>query len=121
MYREVTMLTIRVVLRLWLAGKPKKRVVAQLGLDPKTVRHSVAVAEGTGLRMGGGLRERTLEKFRPRCRRQRRQRVEIPEDEEQLPGDELRVNRHGDVSTLRRTYSRSIARNRRWSWYRLNA
>jgi hypothetical protein len=38
MFREVTMVEITEVLRLWLAGTPKKRIAAQLGLDPKTVR-----------------------------------------------------------------------------------
>jgi DNA-binding CsgD family transcriptional regulator len=38
MYREVTMIEIREVLRLRGAGLPKKRIAAQLGLDPKTVR-----------------------------------------------------------------------------------
>lgn len=34
------------------AGVPKKRIAARLGLDPKTVRRYVAVAEETGLRLG---------------------------------------------------------------------
>lgn len=55
MYREVTMLEITEVLRLWLGGMPKKRIAAQLGLDPKTVRHYVAVATGTGLQLGTAL------------------------------------------------------------------
>ena len=38
MYREVTMIEIREVLRLRGEGLPKKRIAAQLGLDPKTVR-----------------------------------------------------------------------------------
>ena len=37
MYREVTMIEVE-VLRLRGAGLPKKRIAAQLGLDPKTVR-----------------------------------------------------------------------------------
>lgn len=52
MYREVRMVEITEVLRLWRAGVPKKRIAARLGLDPKTVRRYVAVAEGTGLRVG---------------------------------------------------------------------
>ena len=52
MYREVRMIEITEVLRLWRAGVPKKRVAARLGLDPKTVRRYVTVAEGTGLRVG---------------------------------------------------------------------
>lgn len=49
MYREVTMNEIKEVLRLWLAGVPKKRIAAQVGLDPKTVRRYVAVAQTSGL------------------------------------------------------------------------
>jgi hypothetical protein len=53
MYREVRMVEITEVLRLWRAGVPKKRIAARLGLDPKTVRRYVVVAEGIGLRVGG--------------------------------------------------------------------
>jgi hypothetical protein len=53
MYREVSMIELREVLRLWREGQPKKRVAAQLGLDPKTVRRYVTVAEATGLRADG--------------------------------------------------------------------
>ena len=35
MYREVTMFEVKEVLRLWREGMPTKRLVAQLGLDPK--------------------------------------------------------------------------------------
>lgn len=52
MYREVSMVEITEVLRLWRAGVAKKRIAARLGLDPKTVRRYVVVAEGTGLRIG---------------------------------------------------------------------
>lgn len=34
-FREVTMLEIKEVVRLWLARVPKKRIARQLGLDPK--------------------------------------------------------------------------------------
>jgi hypothetical protein len=53
MYREVRMVEINEVLRLWRAGVPKKRIAARLGLDPKTVRRYVTVAADTGLRVGG--------------------------------------------------------------------
>jgi hypothetical protein len=49
MYREVTMIELREVLRLWSEGVPKKRVAAQLGLDPKTVRRYLRVAGTAGL------------------------------------------------------------------------
>jgi transposase len=55
MYREVTMVEITEVLRLWLAGTPKKRIAAQLGLDPKTVRRYVEVSRETGLQPGTAL------------------------------------------------------------------
>lgn len=61
MYREVRMVEITEVLRLWRDGVPKKRIAARLGLDPKTVRRYVTVAEATGLRVGGEpLREPQL-------------------------------------------------------------
>ncbi len=53
MYREVRMVEVTEVIRLWRDGVPKKRIAARLGLDPKTVRRYVAVAAGTGLRVGG--------------------------------------------------------------------
>ena len=53
MYREVRMVEITEVLRLWRDGVPKKRIAARLGLDPKTVRRYVRVADGIGLRVGG--------------------------------------------------------------------
>jgi transposase len=53
MYREVRMIEITEVLRLWRDGVPKKRIAARLGLDPKTVRRYVGVAEATGLRAEG--------------------------------------------------------------------
>ena len=47
MYREVTMIEVSEVLRLWQEHLPKKRIAAQLGLDPKTVR----VFDGRGRRV----------------------------------------------------------------------
>jgi len=43
-YREVTMMEIREVLRLWLGGVPKARIAEQLGLDRKTVRRYITAA-----------------------------------------------------------------------------
>src|SRR4051812_41955423 len=48
-YREVTMVEIKEVLRLWRAGAKKKRIAAQLTLDVKTVRRYIAAAVGCGL------------------------------------------------------------------------
>jgi len=50
MFREVTMIELKEVLRLWGEGLPKKRLAAQLGLDPKTVRRYLTAAIATGLR-----------------------------------------------------------------------
>ena len=50
MYREVTMIEFREVLRLWQERVPKKRIAARLGLDPKTVRRYLGAAEAAGLR-----------------------------------------------------------------------
>ena len=54
MYREVTMVEVKEVLRLWRAGLPRKRLAAQLGLDPKTVRRYLGAAATAGLRVDGG-------------------------------------------------------------------
>ena len=50
MYREVTMIEFREVLRPWREQVPKKRIAAQMGLDPKTVRWYLSAAEAAGLR-----------------------------------------------------------------------
>src|SRR6058998_1511367 len=47
-YREVTMLEIKEVLRLWCAGAAKRRIAAQLGLDIKTVRRYLRAAQACG-------------------------------------------------------------------------
>ena len=49
MYREVTMIEIREVLRLRGEGLPKKRIAARLGLDPKTVRRYLEAAVAAGV------------------------------------------------------------------------
>jgi len=51
MYREVTMIEVREVLRLRGEGLPKKRIAAQLGLDPKTVRRYLDIAATAGVRV----------------------------------------------------------------------
>jgi len=48
-YREVTMLEVKEVLRLWLAGVRRKRIAAQLGLNIKTVRRYLRAAHEHGL------------------------------------------------------------------------
>ena len=47
-YREVTMLEVKEVLRLWLGGAAHKRIAAQLGLNVKTVRRYVAAGRASG-------------------------------------------------------------------------
>ena len=54
MYREVTMLGVREVLRLWREGVPTRRLAGQLGLDPKTVRRYLRAAAAAGLRTEDG-------------------------------------------------------------------
>ncbi len=44
-FREVTMIDVKEVLRQWLSGVGKKRVGANVGLDPTTVRHQRKVRE----------------------------------------------------------------------------
>jgi transposase len=51
MYREVTMIEVREVLRLRGEGLPKKRIAAQLGLDPKTVRRYLTAAVAAAVRV----------------------------------------------------------------------
>jgi transposase len=51
MYREVTMIEVKEVLRLRGEGLPKKRIAAQLGLDPKTVRRYLGAAATAGVRV----------------------------------------------------------------------
>ena len=48
-YREVGMLEIKEVLRLWLGGAAKKRIARRLGIDPKTVRRYTRQAVACGL------------------------------------------------------------------------
>jgi len=54
-YREVTILEIKEVLRLWQAGVAKKRIAAQLGVDPKTVRRYLQLAVGLGIAIADEL------------------------------------------------------------------
>ncbi len=54
-FREVTMLEVKEVLRLWLLGVPKRRIAQQPGFDVKTMRRYVAVARGRGVDQVHGL------------------------------------------------------------------
>jgi Bacterial regulatory proteins, luxR family len=69
-YREVGMLEVKEVLRLWLAGQAKKAIARQVGLDPKTVRSYVAAALAAGLvatatEVSEELLTKTLAELRP--------------------------------------------------------
>jgi transposase len=54
-FREVTVLEVREVLRLWCDGVPKKRIARQLGLDVKTVRRYLELAGASGIEPAGDL------------------------------------------------------------------
>lgn len=51
-YREVTMIEVKEILRLWLAGVPKRRIALTVGVDRKTVRSYVELAGEHGLAPG---------------------------------------------------------------------
>jgi transposase len=54
-FREVTMLEVKEILRLWLRGVPKKRIAQQLGFDVKTVRRYLDAAKTRGIEQAHGL------------------------------------------------------------------
>jgi transposase len=54
-FREVTMLEVKEILRLWLLGVPKKRIAEQLGFDVKTVRRYLAAARARDVEASQGL------------------------------------------------------------------
>lgn len=62
-FREVTMLEIKEVLRLWLAGKAKKAIARQLGLDRNTVRRYERAAVECGLSQSDGEAALTEERL----------------------------------------------------------
>lgn len=69
-YREVGMLEVKEVLRLWLAGQAKKAIARQVGIDPKTVRSYVTAALAAGLlatasEVSDELLAKTLAALRP--------------------------------------------------------
>jgi hypothetical protein len=53
-FREVSVIEVREVLRAWLAGKSERAVAAQAGVDRKTSRRYVEAAVAAGLSRGGG-------------------------------------------------------------------
>ena len=55
MYREVSVIEVREVLRAWLAGSGFRTAGAQAGVDRKTARRYVAAAVAAGLDRDGGV------------------------------------------------------------------
>lgn len=53
-YREVTMIEVKEILRLWLARVPKQQIARTLGVDRKTVGRYIALATEQGLGPGQG-------------------------------------------------------------------
>jgi hypothetical protein len=53
-FREVSVIEIREVLRSWLAGAGLRTVAAQAGVDRKTARRYVEAAVAAGLARDGG-------------------------------------------------------------------
>lgn len=62
-YREVTMLEVKEVLRLWLRGKPIRAIARAVGVNRTTVRSYVQAAESQGLSAQAGEAALTEEKF----------------------------------------------------------
>lgn len=54
MFREVSVVEVREVLRLWVRGHGLRETAHLAGVDRKTVRRYIAAAVGTGLAPGGG-------------------------------------------------------------------
>src|SRR5919198_6225446 len=53
--REISMLEVKEILRLWLLGVPKKQIAGQLGFDVKTVRRYLRAAKARGVEQTHGL------------------------------------------------------------------
>ena len=60
-FREVSVIEIREVLRAWLAGKSERAVAAQAGVDRKTSKRYVMAAVAAGLSREGGEEQLTDE------------------------------------------------------------
>jgi Integrase core domain len=60
-FREVSVIEVREMLRAWLAGKSERAVAAQAGVDRKTSRRYVEAAVAAGLSRGGGEEQLTDE------------------------------------------------------------
>ncbi|GAC1381315.1 MAG: hypothetical protein NVSMB4_09910 [Acidimicrobiales bacterium] len=60
-YREVSVIEVKEILRLWLAGHSQREVTTLAGVDRKTVRRYVLAAQGAGLAREGGPEQLTDE------------------------------------------------------------
>jgi len=60
-FREVSVIEVREVLRAWLAGKSERAVAAQAGVDRKTSKRYVTAAVAAGLSREGGEEQLTDE------------------------------------------------------------
>lgn len=75
MFREVSMVEVREVLRLWLAGRGPRTIARQLAIDRKTVRRYVRAAAEAGLGpedeqlLSDGVVDAVISKLRPGRRR----------------------------------------------------
>jgi hypothetical protein len=71
-FREVSVIEVREVLRAWLAGKSEQAVAAQAGVDRKTSKRYVTAAVAAGLSRAGGEEQLTADIQSPglciRCR-----------------------------------------------------
>jgi transposase len=64
-YREVTMIEVKEILRLWLAEVPKQQIARMLGVDRKTVRRYTVLAGQHGLAAGQGAEVLTDQRLEP--------------------------------------------------------
>lgn len=60
-YREVSVIEVKEILRLWLAGHSLREVTTLAGADRKTVRRYVQAAREAGLLREGGPQQLTDE------------------------------------------------------------
>ena len=60
-YREVSVIEVKEILRLWLAGHSQREVTTLAGADRKTVRRYVQAAQSAGLARDGGPEQLTDE------------------------------------------------------------
>ena len=54
-YREVSVIEVREIVRLWLAGHSLRSVTDLAGVDRKTVRRYLAAAQAVGVRQDCGV------------------------------------------------------------------